>query len=343
MTVSDFAHQPFLSMPSFGNSIFDALTAPLRWLGRQGTRAITASVLFGMVAPPIGSFLKPFVTEAVFVLLFLAFLRMNVTAARSYLRRPFILATMTAWTTLVVPGLFGGIGLLAGADAGSPDLFLALVLQGVAPPMMAGPAVAALIGLDPTVVLVGLIASSIVTPLTAPLLAYAFVGNGMTLSPSQFGLKLFAILGGAGVLGFLFRGIIGTETIARSKLTIDGLNILILFVFVTAVMANVPAQFVAAPLTTLFLALLAFLVFFALLALTVLFFMAVGQNRPTAVSIGLLASQRNMGLMLAATGGILPDLAWLYFALSQFPIYLSPQLIESAMKLTAKSLEKSAR
>ena len=326
-------------MPSFRKSIFEASTAPLRWLGRQGTRALTATVLVGIAAPPLGTFLKPFVTEAVFVLLFLAFLRMNVAAVRSHLRQPVILATTTAWTALVIPGLFGGIGLLAEVDARSPDLFLALMLQGVAPPMMAVPALAALIGLDPTIALVGLVASSVVTPFTAPLLAYAFVGNGMTLSPLQFGLKLFAILGGAGILAFLFRRIIGTEIINRSKLEIDGLNILILFVFVTAVMANVLAQFVAAPLATLFLALLAFLVFFALFSLTVLFFIAVGQNRPAAVSIGLLASQRNMGLMLAATSGALPDLAWLYFALSQFPIYLSPQLIKWAIGSTSKSLE----
>ena len=40
----------------------------------------------------------------------------------------------------------------------------------------------------------------------------------------------------------------------------------------------------------------------------------------------LMASQRNMGLMLAATGGALPDFTWLYFALAQFPVYLSPLL-----------------
>ena len=39
-------------------------------------------------------------------------------------------------------------------------------------------------------------------------------------------------------------------------------------------------------------------------------------------------SQRNMGLMVAATPGVLPGLTWLYFALSQFPIYLSPQLLK---------------
>jgi BASS family bile acid:Na+ symporter len=34
-----------------------------------------------------------------------------------------------------------------------------------------------------------------------------------------------------------------------------------------------------------------------------------------------------MGLMLAATGGALPDLTWLYFALAQFPIYLLPYFL----------------
>jgi BASS family bile acid:Na+ symporter len=51
-----------------------------------------------------------------------------------------------------------------------------------------------------------------------------------------------------------------------------------------------------------------------------------------------MAAQRNMGLMVAATGGALPDLAWLYFALSQFPIYLSPQMLKPlAQRLTARS------
>jgi BASS family bile acid:Na+ symporter len=35
-----------------------------------------------------------------------------------------------------------------------------------------------------------------------------------------------------------------------------------------------------------------------------------------------------MGLMLAATGGVLPDYVWLYFALCQLPIYLLPQLLK---------------
>jgi BASS family bile acid:Na+ symporter len=83
------------------------------------------------------------------------------------------------------------------------------------------------------------------------------------------------------------------------------------------------------------LAISAFAVFFALLGITVLIFRRIGNER--AFALGLMVSQRNMGLMLAATDGVLPGTTWLYFALSQFPIYLSPQLLKPmARKLTAQ-------
>ena len=70
---------------------------------------------------------------------------------------------------------------------------------------------------------------------------------------------------------------------------------------------------------------LAFVVFFTVLCLTALLFMFAGREQ--ALAIGFMASQRNLALMLAATGGVLPDFTWLYFALSQFPIYLLPHLL----------------
>ena len=45
-----------------------------------------------------------------------------------------------------------------------------------------------------------------------------------------------------------------------------------------------------------------------------------------------MVSQRNMGLMLAATDGVLPGTTWRYFALCQFPIYLSPQLLKPIVR-----------
>jgi BASS family bile acid:Na+ symporter len=297
----------------------------LVWLGGQGARAIAALVFIGIAVPPLGEFLKPFVTEAIFLLLCISFLRVDIGALREYLRRPSLVLAATAWTTLAVPLITGGICSVTGVDTRSADLHLALMLQAVASPMMASPALAALMGLDSTLVLVTLVTSTALVPITAPLFAYIFLGAALTLSPLGLGLKLIAILAGSLSVASAIRWTAGVPAIKRHARTIDGLTILFLLVFVSAVMGNVVGGFLADPLTTITLTILAFTVFFALLGATMLVFRRAGHGR--ALALGLMVSQRNMGLMLAATDGMLPGTAWLYFALSQFPIYLSPQLL----------------
>jgi hypothetical protein len=88
------------------------------------------------------------------------------------------------------------------------------------------------------------------------------------------------------------------------------------------------------------LGLIAFAVFFALSGISALIFRAAGSER--ALAIGLMVSQRNMGLMVAATDGLLPGTTWLYFALSQFPIYLSPQLLKPIVRRLTTQREAPA-
>ena len=76
--------------------VLDAAAAVLLWLGRQGTRAVAALIVIGIVMPSIDALLKPFVTEAVFVLLCIAFLRVDAAAFRIYLGRPAIVLAATA-------------------------------------------------------------------------------------------------------------------------------------------------------------------------------------------------------------------------------------------------------
>ncbi|MBV9566217.1 MAG: Na+-dependent transporter [Bradyrhizobium sp.] len=309
------------------------ITLPVRalaWIGSQGTRAIAALVFIGVAVPPLGELLKPFVTEAIFLLLCLSFMRVDLAALRGHLRRPGLVLAATAWTTLAVPLLMGLASLASGISTRAPDLFLALMLQAVASPMMASPALAALMGLDATLVLVTLVTSTALVPLTAPLFAYAFFGGSLTLSPLGLGLKLAAILAGSLLVAAAIRRAAGMTAIQKHKLEIDGINILVLLVFVSAVMGHVAGGLLADPLATVGSCLLAFAVFFVLTGLTALLFRAAGRER--ALSIGLMVSQRNMGLMVAATEGALPGLTWLYFALSQFPIYLAPQLLKPIVR-----------
>src|SRR5580658_440967 len=131
--------------------------AALAWLGRQGTRAIAAVVLIAIVVPPLDEVLRPFVTEAIFALLCIAFVRVDTADLRAHIKKPGLVLAATAWTSLALPGLIGTVCLLTKLDVRSPELFLAIMLQAIASPMMASPAFAALMGLDATLILTTLV------------------------------------------------------------------------------------------------------------------------------------------------------------------------------------------
>lgn len=309
------------------------LMGGLAWIGSHGTRAVAALVFIGIALPPIGRVLEPFVTEAIFFLLCVSFMRVDVPALQHYLQRPWIIVAATAWTTVGIPILVGTTCLAIGLNRYSPDLFLGLMLQAVTSPITATPALATLMSLDAVIVLVILVAATLVVPLTAAVSTYFFLRNAFTLSPFSLGLKLFVLLTGAWLVGTAARRLAGKSVISRYTQEIDGLNVLLMLIFVMAMMDTMAARFVSTPLAVIGLGLLAFALFFSMFGLTALLFSGVGRSY--AFSIGFVVAQRNMGLMLATTGGVLPGLTWLYFALCQFPIYLGPHLLKRLLPITA--------
>ncbi len=304
----------------------NAPAAALAWLGRQGTRALAAMVFIGIALPPLGALLRPYVAESVFALLVLAFLLVEPRMLRAHFARPGLVLAVAGWTMLALPAILGLAYWTIGLAEASPALFLALMLQASASPLMSSPAIAALLGLDAALVLAGLVASTALVSLTAPVFMRLFADGTVSIAPLALGLRLFAMLAGAAILAALIRRLAGSQRIAAHKDVIDGLNVIVLFVFIAALMGDVGAQFLADPLPVIGLILLAFALTGLLFALTYPVFAAAGRGR--AFAIALMASQRNMGLMLAAVAGTVPDLTWLYFALAQFPIYLLPQMLK---------------
>jgi BASS family bile acid:Na+ symporter len=56
---------------------------------------------------------------------------------------------------------------------------------------------------------------------------------------------------------------------------------------------------------------------------------------------GFATGHRNVGLMAAAQSGSLPELTWLYFALVQLPIYLTPLIIQVLLARKAPARTKA--
>jgi hypothetical protein len=329
-------------MPSFFQNLFALPLRGLTWLGGQGTRAVAAVVFIALAVPPLGALLRPYVTEAIFVLLCISFMRVDLAALSGHLRRPALVATATAWTVIGVPVIVGLIVHLTGLTARSPGLALALMLQSMASPMMASPALAALMGLDATLVLVTLVTATALVPFTASLFASLFLGDMLSVTPATLGLKLLGILAASLLAATVIRWVFGAAAIQRHRRPIDGFNIVILLIFAAAIMGDVTSDLVAQPVFTIGLALLSFTIYFTLLAITTLLFRRIGYER--ALALGLMVSQRNLGLMLAATAGALPPTTWLYFAMTQFPIHMAPYMLTPiARRLTARATLATAK
>jgi BASS family bile acid:Na+ symporter len=212
----------------------------------------------------------------------------------------------------------------------SPDLMLALVLQAATSPMMSSPAIAAMLGLDAALVLLGMVVCTALVSFSAPLFVRVFVGDVVPISPPALGFKLSAMLVGSALTALVIRSLAGRARVARYADHFDGLSVILMFVFIAAVTGGVGAVLLSDPLLALGLAALAFVLTLLLSGSTMIVFARLG--RPQAAALGLMASQRNMGLMLGAAGAVLPDLVWLYLGLAQLPIYTLPQLMKPLLR-----------
>jgi BASS family bile acid:Na+ symporter len=313
--------------------LLGAPAAALSLAGRHGTLVAAASVFVGLAIPGLAAACKPYLGEAIVVMLTLAFLRVDPNELFHHFTRPGLVVLATLWAMLLVPTVLG-IGFLAfGLDQSMPGLYFMLVLQMSAPGLMSSPALAALLGLDVALTLATLIVSTAITPLTASLFTHVFLGSALA-SPFGFGLRLFLIIAGCALAAAIIRRVAGPTFIAAQRERIDGLSVIAMFMFAVAAMDGVADHFCSNPLLVIELTALAFALALGLIAVTALVFLRAGRAR--AFAIGLIAGNRNIGLMLAASGFAVPDVAWLYFALAQFPIYLLPHLLKPlARRLSA--------
>src|SRR4029077_3979703 len=106
--------------------------------------------------------------------------------------------------------------------------------------------------------------------------------------------------------------------------------VILMIVFIAAVTGDVGALLHSDPLFALGLAALAFVLTILLSGSTMIVFARLGRSQAT--SLGLMASQRNMGLMLGAAGAVLPDPVWLYLGIAQLPIYTLPLLMQPLLR-----------
>ena len=293
------------------------------WLGvldRHATRFLAASVFLALALPDLAALLRPLLAPAVWGILVLAMLRTDWAVLRGHLARPRMIAASLVWLLLACPlALWLGLRALGAETSGVGQ---ALVLAAAAPSLMSTPALAMIIGLDGALALVMMLAAMFLAPFILPFITLGLLGIEIELSVWEFAGRLIFVVGSALGVAFIMR----RRRVAALVKNSNGLMVILMLVFAVAIMDGVTGRLVAEPLYVAALLAISFLFQALLQASTALGFLWLGR-RP-ALTVGFLAGNRNMGLLLAVLpAGLHPDVA-LYFALAQFPIYILPVLLK---------------
>ncbi len=307
----------------------------LNFLGRQGTRAVAASAIAGLMLPAFSQTLRPWIPHAIFALVVLAFLRVEPAEVARRFKRPLLIGVVVAWIMAAVPFAAGLAAHAFTLEVWSPGLMLALFIVTAAPPVMSAPAFAFLMGLDGALSLAVMVSCVLVVPLSAPLVAGFLLPDALPLEPLLLARNLAGLLAGAMVVAWAIRKLAGPARITAARVEIDGINVVLLFIFIIAAMDGVVARIFSDPMLVIGITALSFAVAGGQIAAAYLVFLRLG--RADAFTIALATGNRNMGLIVAALGGVVPDVTWLYFALGQFPIYLLPMILKPIARRVAAS------
>lgn len=297
----------------------------LALVGRYGTQGFAASIFLGLALPQFAAAARPLLAVTIFVFVAITFARIDLPALGGLLRRPLPLALACLWLVAAPVCLVEAVLALAGRESLDPGLVLGLAVVAAAPPIMSAPAVAMLLGLEPTLLMAGVLATTALSPLISPGIAAFVAGAAVPLDVGLLVRRLVVLIGGALLAAAVLKLWLGEARIRARKAAFDGVGVVMYFVFAVAAMDGVPAAAASNPGRVAAFLGIAFALSAAGFAAAwgALRFLRPGDR----FVLGYATGQRNMGLLIAALGAATPDTTFLYFALAQFPIYLLPQIV----------------
>ena len=300
------------------------------FLGRYGTQGFALSICLGLTLPQFAAAARPLLAVTIFIFVMLTFARAETAAMRSVFQKPKALIIACVWLLLAPVVVIMLVLMGVGRGNLDPGLVLGLAIMAAAPPIMSAPAVAMLLGLEPTLLLSAVLVTTALAPLLSPILVEIVAGAAVPLDVSVLVQRLLLLIGGAMLGAFALRKVLGMERIRANRSTFDGIGVFMYFLFAIAAMDGVMVAALEMPLKVAQFLLFAFAMSGVGFASAWLCLKALPEA--DRFVLGYATCQRNMGLLIAALGAAAPQSTFLFFALAQFPIYLMPQLIKPLAK-----------
>ena len=294
----------------------------LSFLSKQARFVLPLGVFIGVLLPDLATVLRPLLIPVILIMLVGALLHLNWSALGAYGRRPGIGITLFCWQLIASPLLVGAGVAVLGLP---PALSLALILNASAPPITANAVFAQILRLDAPLTVFCIVLTTLLLPLTLVPVTALLLGSALAIDTGLFLARVTAFIGGPFLVAGLLRYFLGVDTIANQASVISGINVLCLLIFAIAVMDGVTARLVNDPHAVMQLTLAACMLNFVLHLGGFLAFLWAGKVR--ALSVAICSGNRNLGLTLAITTGLVgPDFS-IYVGVAQLPMYFVPMVL----------------
>jgi bile acid:Na+ symporter, BASS family len=306
--------------------VLDDLTKPFAWIGRHGTQGFALSIFVGLALPQFAAAARPLLAFTIFIFVMLTFARAEEPRVRALVASPKPLVLASLWLLVAPAMVITAILTVIGRQNLDPGLVLGLAVMGAAPPIMSAPAIAMMLGLEPTLLLTAVLVTTALAPVVSPVLVDIIAGAAVPLDINVLIQRLLLLIGGAIIGAAVLRKALGMERIRASKETFDGIGVIMYFLFAIAAMDGVMDAALADPWKVA--QFLAFAFGMAALGFAAAWVVLRPFSGADRFVLGYCTCQRNMGLLIAALGAAAPKTTFLFFALAQFPIYLMPMMVK---------------
>lgn len=292
---------------------------------------LAASIVVGIAVPPIAELLRPLLYVFVFFLMLFSLLAIRLRDAWPDSHLSGRVFRIMGWQMIALPVMLGLWHRFSPWSGQWSELVFVTACAGT---IFGAPAFARVMKLDDTLTLRGVIAGTLLMPLVLPLTAPLVTERASDFDFAAYAGRLVVFillpLAAAGWYQTRRRG-----QWVNDRLWFGRLTIVFLVLFGIAIMEGVGAHFVSQPrhmIGLLALALVTHVLFFASSALL---FGRWGRHQ--ALTAGLLAGYRNLAIVLAVGGSLLPPGFIIYAALWQIPMYLTPLAVRIWQQYSAGS------
>ncbi len=302
------------------------LRAVTDFLARRAIIVLALGVFAGLALPALASSLRPIMSLSIGILLILSVMRMDLPHVRDLLARPLTLGFAILLVLVISPIV---VWLASGMASQPSGLVLAVILMAAAPPITASPAMASLLDLDSDLCLLVMVGALFLAPFSVSVVAHV-LSFTMTITVWELFFRLLGFVVLCSALGFFLRRVVGMHRIREAKSTLDLVAVIWLLIFAIAIMDGVMARALQEPARVLAVVLLSFVANVGLFGLGAIATRALGWRKSFAVGLG--AANCNMGLLLAVLPRDIDDDIFLYFAIAQIPMYLTPALLKPVVQ-----------